>query len=77
LIQFVYAVIFVISVLLIANRSISTLIQKIIIGTAYIIVLFGLTQWFHTTKWIGSLFSWLIPVNADGVYYTAVLETED
>ena len=77
LIQFVYAVIFVISVLLIANRSISTLIQKIIIGTAYTIVLFGLTQWFHTTKWIGALFSWFIPVNSDGVFYTAVLETED
>jgi len=77
LIQFVYAVIFALSVLIIQNKLMNGLIEKIIIGSAYVIVLFGLFHWFHTTKWIGILFGWFLPVNSEGVFHHAVMETVD
>ncbi|TQR43703.1 O-antigen ligase family protein [Paenibacillus popilliae] len=77
LIQFVYAVIFALSVLIIQNKLMNGLIEKIIIGSAYVIVLFGLFHWFHTTKWIGILFGWFMPVNSEGVFQHAVMETVD
>ncbi|EPY07917.1 O-antigen polymerase [Paenibacillus alvei TS-15] len=77
LIQFVYAVIFALSILIIQNKLMNSLIEKIIIGSAYAIVLFGLFQWFHTTKWIGILFGWFLPVNSEGVFNQAVMPTVD
>ncbi|UHA71646.1 O-antigen ligase family protein [Paenibacillus sp. 481] len=77
LIQFVCAFFFIASIQVTKNENLNSLIAKIIVGSAYSIVIFGLMHWFKTTTVISTLFGWFIPFKENGLYHDAVLATRD
>ncbi|MGZ9586219.1 O-antigen ligase family protein [Paenibacillus marinisediminis] len=77
LITSTYFIFYTISAYLFEDKRVNTIMQWIIIGTAYSIVAFGLLHWLNSTKWLSVILGWFIPIGPDGKFNEAVLPTVD
>ncbi|MGG4400603.1 O-antigen ligase family protein [Paenibacillus amylolyticus] len=68
LIQCIYAMIFVMTMYLLKNNKINHIIQSSLIGIAYVIVGFGLLNWFGASNLAGRLVGWFSSGVVNGVY---------
>ncbi|WP_145410991.1 O-antigen ligase family protein [Paenibacillus xylanexedens] len=72
LIQCIYAMLFVITMHLLQNKQINHIIQSSIIGLAYVIVGYGLLNWFGAFNFAGKLVGWFSSGVDNGVYNQAI-----
>ncbi|KQY91999.1 polymerase [Paenibacillus sp. Root52] len=72
LIQCIYAMLFVITMQLLQNKQINHIIQSSLIGLAYIIVGYGLLNWFGAFNFSGKLVGWFSSGVNNGVYNQAI-----
>lgn len=68
LIQCIYAMIFVMTMYLLKNNKTNHIIQSSLIGIAYVIVGFGLLNWFGAFSFAGKLVGWFSSGVVNGVY---------
>lgn len=72
LIQCIYAMLFVMTMYLLQNKQINHIIQSSLIGIAYIIVGYGLLNWFGAFSFAGKLVGWFSSGVVNGVYNQAI-----
>lgn len=68
LIQCIYAMIFVMTMYLLKNNKTNHIIQSSLIGIAYVIVGFGMLNWFGAFSLTGKLVEWFSSGVVNGVY---------
>ncbi|WP_046216448.1 O-antigen ligase family protein [Paenibacillus wulumuqiensis] len=74
LIQWMYAFIFVIGVYMLRDRLSNKIIQITIMGSAYLIIMFGFLNWFGQGILGGHLVSWFSVAVNNGVYVDAIMQ---
>ncbi|PAD30612.1 polymerase [Paenibacillus sp. 7523-1] len=72
LVQCIYAMIFIMAMYMLKNHKINHIIQSSLIGIAYIIVGFGLLNWFGAFSFAGKLVGWFSSGIVNGVYNQAI-----
>ncbi|MGG4481091.1 O-antigen ligase family protein [Paenibacillus illinoisensis] len=72
LVQCIYAMLFVMTMYLLQNKQINHIIQSSLIGIAYVIVGFGLLNWFGAFSFAGKLVGWFSSGVVNGVYNQAI-----
>ncbi|WP_433921987.1 O-antigen ligase family protein [Paenibacillus taichungensis] len=72
LIQCIYAMLFVMTMYLLQNKQINHIIQSSLIGLAYVIVGYGLLNWFGAFSFAGKLVGWFSSGVVNGVYNQAI-----
>lgn len=72
LIQCIYAMLFIMTMYLLQNKQINHIIQSSLIGIAYLIVGYGLLNWFGVFSFAGKLVGWFSSGVVNGVYNQAI-----
>jgi len=72
LVQCIYAMLFVMTMYLLQNKQINHIIQSSLIGIAYVIVGYGLLNWFGAFNFAGKLVGWFSSGVVNGVYNQAI-----
>ncbi|WP_127541207.1 O-antigen ligase family protein [Paenibacillus illinoisensis] len=72
LIQCIYAMLFVMTLYLLQNKQTNHIIQSSLIGLAYVIVGYGLLNWFGAFTFAGKLVGWFSSGVVNGVYNQAI-----
>lgn len=72
LVQCIYAMIFIMAMYMLKNHKINHIIQSSLIGIAYVIVGFGLLNWFGAFSFAGKLVGWFSSGVVNGVYNQAI-----
>lgn len=72
LIQCIYAMLFVMTMYLLQNKQTNHIIQSSLIGLAYVIVGYGLLNWFGAFSFAGKLVGWFSSGVVNGVYNQAI-----
>ncbi|MBY0220378.1 O-antigen ligase [Paenibacillus illinoisensis] len=72
LIQCIYAMLFVMTMYLLKSNKINHIIQSSLIGIAYVIVGYGLLNWFGAFNFAGKLVGWFSSGVVNGVYNQAI-----
>ncbi|MCG7384147.1 O-antigen ligase family protein [Paenibacillus sp. ACRRY] len=72
LVQCIYAMLFVMTMYLLQNKQINHIIQSSLIGIAYVIVGYGLLNWFGAFSFAGKLVGWFSSGVVNGVYNQAI-----
>ncbi|MFS0872134.1 O-antigen ligase family protein [Paenibacillus xylanilyticus] len=72
LIQCIYAMLFVMTMYLLQNKQTNHIIQSSLIGIAYVIVGYGLLNWFGAFNFAGKLVGWFSSGVVNGVYNQAI-----
>ncbi|OMF87253.1 O-antigen ligase family protein [Paenibacillus sp. FSL R7-0337] len=71
--QFTYAAVFIVSILLLRQKRLNSVIQHGVLALAYLIVGFGLLNWLGSWKLAGSLVGWFSKTVINGQYNAAVM----
>ncbi|WP_145028174.1 O-antigen ligase family protein [Paenibacillus sp. Y412MC10] len=74
LVECLYAMIFIVSLYMLQDRKANQIIQAAIMTVAYIIVGFGILNWFGQGKFAGSLVAWFSNGVMNGKYTDAVMK---
>ncbi|MHA7579439.1 O-antigen ligase family protein [Paenibacillus vandeheii] len=72
LIQCIYTMVFVMTMYMLKNNKINHIIQSSLIGIAYVIVGYGLLNWFGAFSFAGKLVGWFSSGVVNGVYNQAI-----
>lgn len=72
LIQCIYTMLFVMTMYLLQNKQTNHIIQSSLIGLAYVIVGYGLLNWFGAFSFAGKLVGWFSSGVVNGVYNQAI-----